>query len=99
MRPDYPKMYAIVCGTASEAIDCIHRGENGEAVRQLQQALIDAEEIYLQNPPLRIRLREFGCKLKKRCRIMLPHILCFLAVGIVLFIGFVMGGVFVLRYG
>lgn len=45
--PDYPKMYAILCGAASEAIDRIKEGSADAAAQLLQSALLEAEEIYI----------------------------------------------------
>lgn len=45
--PDYPKMYAVLCGAASEAIDCIEEGSADAAAQILKSALLQAEEIYI----------------------------------------------------
>ena len=45
--PDYPKMYAILCAAASEAIDLLAEGEQAEAVNLLQSALSEAEDLYI----------------------------------------------------
>ena len=44
----YARMYAIVCGAASDAIECLDRGEYASARVCLLAALERAEEIYLQ---------------------------------------------------
>jgi len=47
--PDYKKMYAILCSAASEAIDLLPPvPENLAATARLQMALLEAEELYLQ---------------------------------------------------
>ena len=44
----YQKMYAIVCGAASDAIDLLHSGENIlQAQMLLKNALLQAEELYV----------------------------------------------------
>ena len=44
----YQKMYAILCFAASEAIDVLQEGkDNSLAVRILQNALWEAEELYI----------------------------------------------------
>ena len=45
--PDYQKMYALLCGAASDAIDLIAEGRAEQASRLLQAALLDAEELYM----------------------------------------------------
>ena len=45
--PDYPKMYALVCAAASEAIDLIEAGDAAAAADALQRALYQAEELYV----------------------------------------------------
>ena len=45
--PNYPKMYAILCAAASEAIDRIGRENNAGAVNLLQNALSEAEDLYI----------------------------------------------------
>ena len=45
--PDYPKMYAILCAAASEAIDLIAGRKQDEAVNLLQSALLTAEDLYI----------------------------------------------------
>ena len=45
--PDYPKMYAILCSAASEAIDLIEAGNAPEAAEKLQKALLYDEELYV----------------------------------------------------
>ena len=44
---DYPHMYAILCAAASNAIDLIAGGKNAEAVNLLQNALSEAEDLYI----------------------------------------------------
>ena len=44
----YPKMYAIVCAAASDAIDLLRSRENIlQAQTLLESALLRAEEMYL----------------------------------------------------
>ena len=45
--PYDPKMYAILCAAASEAIDRIERGDSAGAVNLLQNALSEAEDLYI----------------------------------------------------
>ena len=45
--PNYPKMYAILCAAASEAIDRIGSGDSAGAVNLLQNALSEAEDLYI----------------------------------------------------
>ncbi len=45
--PDWPKMYAILCAAASEAIDLIEAGSPAGAAEKLEQALLTAEELYV----------------------------------------------------
>lgn len=46
----YPKMYAIVCGAASDAIDLLSAPEGvPEARLLLEKALLSAEELYLNH--------------------------------------------------
>ena len=46
--PDYAKMYAILCGAASKALDALpETPENAEGRRLLQAALYQAEELYI----------------------------------------------------
>lgn len=44
---DYPKMYAILCAAASEALDWLAAGQTQQAASVLQKALLDAEELYV----------------------------------------------------
>ena len=46
--PDYKKMYAIMCAAASEALDALQETAENTAGRELlQQALYEAEELYV----------------------------------------------------
>ena len=46
--PDYKKMYAILCGAASDALDVLPETEENAAGRALlQRALDKAEELYI----------------------------------------------------
>ena len=46
---DYQKMYAILCGAASDALDLLPQtAENAPARIKLEQALHQAEEVYLK---------------------------------------------------
>ena len=44
---DYAKMYAVLCGAASDAVDCLRAGKTEQAEQLLLSALQRAEEIYL----------------------------------------------------
>lgn len=91
-------MYAIVCAAASDAIDDIARGNSEEAALRLQEALTDAEEIFLQNTPnFRDWLWQFCRGMRRVLWRALPYVLLLLATFIILFIGFVCG-VFVMRW-
>ena len=46
--PDYKRMYAILCAAASEALDLLPElPVNNAARKHLQEALLEAEEIYV----------------------------------------------------
>ena len=46
--PDYKKMYALVCGAASDALDLLPETEENQPGREvLQAALLQAEELYI----------------------------------------------------
>ena len=46
--PNYQKMYAILCGSISDALDLLpNTAENQKAIALLQQALDTTEEIYI----------------------------------------------------
>ena len=45
--PDYPKMYAILCAAASEAVDLIEAGKTESAAILLKNKLQEAEELYV----------------------------------------------------
>ena len=46
--PNYEKMYAILCGAASDALDALpETEENGPGRALLQKALDTAEELYI----------------------------------------------------
>ena len=46
--PDYKKMYALVCGAASDALDLLPETEENQPGREaLQTALLQAEELYV----------------------------------------------------
>lgn len=48
--PDYQKMYAILCGAISDALDLLPlTPENMPSVALLQKALTDAEDLYLES--------------------------------------------------
>lgn len=49
----YQKMYALLCGGASDALDALENGEIAKAEALLQTALHQAEEQYLDNPCLK----------------------------------------------
>jgi len=47
--PDYKKMYAILCAAASAALDMLPEApENAAARFRLQEALYEAEELYME---------------------------------------------------
>ena len=46
--PDYQKMYALLCGAASDAVDLIERGESIKAAALLREALLKAEDMYIE---------------------------------------------------
>ena len=44
----YQKMYALLCGAASDAVDLLEKPENAlQAKCLLEQALLNAEELYV----------------------------------------------------
>ena len=45
--PNYQKMYSILCGAASDALDQLPEKPD-EAIRILQTALDQTEELYIQ---------------------------------------------------
>ena len=46
--PDYEKMYALVCGAASDALDLLpETAENQPGREVLRTALFQAEELYI----------------------------------------------------
>lgn len=90
---DYKKMYSILCCSASEAIDRMEQGRYDEAEKELHAALLEAEELYIRADRHWLR-KAWSCI--KAC---LPFLLTVLAAGLVLAIGFFMGGLFVLRSG
>lgn len=48
----YQKMYAILCGAASDAIDLLSTPEGVLSAKlRLEQALQDAEELYIRTLP------------------------------------------------
>ncbi len=48
----YQKMYAILCGAASDAIDLLSTPEGILSAKlRLEQALQDAEELYIRTLP------------------------------------------------
>lgn len=45
---DYKKMYLILCGAASDALDMLpHDEKNKTAITLLEQGLANAEELYI----------------------------------------------------
>ena len=49
---DYPKMYAILCAAASEAVDLIEREQAPvRAALLLRKALLQAEDLYIEGSP------------------------------------------------
>ena len=45
--PNYAKMYALLCGAASEAVELIEKDAPEQAARLLKSALPEAEELYI----------------------------------------------------
>ncbi len=45
----YEKMYAVLCGACSEAIDALERQSPEEARTILQDALLQAEEMFVSD--------------------------------------------------
>ena len=46
--PNYKKMYALVCGAVSDALDLLPETEENQPGRErLQTALLQAEELYI----------------------------------------------------
>lgn len=44
----YQKMYALLCGAASDAVDLLEKSENSlQAKYLLEQALLNAEQLYV----------------------------------------------------
>ena len=48
---DYTHMYAVLCSACSAAIDMLDAGRPAEARALLQDALLRAEEFYMENAP------------------------------------------------
>ena len=46
--PNYQKMYALLCGAASDAVDLIERGESIKASALLREALLKTEDMYIE---------------------------------------------------
>ncbi len=44
----YEKMYAILCGAASDAMDLLQNGETEDALNLLKETLLRTEEIYVE---------------------------------------------------
>lgn len=50
--PDYKKMYAVLCGAIDESIDSLEQIPEAKRISEsLQDALIEAEEIYIKTTP------------------------------------------------
>ena len=50
--PDYQKMYAILCKTIDDAIEPLEQIPSAKpTARSLQNALLEAEEIYIDTSP------------------------------------------------
>ncbi|MDL2215789.1 hypothetical protein LJB77_01820 [Ruminococcaceae bacterium OttesenSCG-928-N02] len=49
---DYKKMYALVCGAASDSLDILRQGSDEQSILSvqflLQQALMKAENVYIK---------------------------------------------------
>ena len=90
---DYRKMYSVLCCSASEAIDRMEQGRYDEAGDELRAALLKAEEIYVRGD------KKWLSGVWSCIRKCLPFLFALLAVGVVMAVGFFMGGVFVLRSG
>ena len=49
---DYKKMYAVLCGAIDEVIDPLEQIQAAEHILEtLQDALLEAEEIYIETTP------------------------------------------------
>ena len=46
---DYEKMYAILCGAASRAVDFVEQDQGAHAIRLLKKALEQAEDLYIED--------------------------------------------------
>ena len=46
---DYEKMYAILCGAASRAVDFLEQDQGVHAIRLLKKALEQAEDLYIED--------------------------------------------------
>ncbi len=46
---DYEKMYAILCGAASGAVDFLEQDQGAHAIRLLKKALEQAENLYIED--------------------------------------------------
>ena len=50
--PDYRKMYAVLCGAIDDAIEPLEKiPEAAQIAQALQNALYEAEEIYIDTSP------------------------------------------------
>lgn len=44
----YEKMYAILCGAASDALDLLESGQEQDAITLLGEVLLKAEDMYVE---------------------------------------------------
>ena len=44
---EYEKMYAILCGAVSDAVDLMENDENQRAIQLLKEKLCEIEELYI----------------------------------------------------
>ena len=48
--PDHAKMYAILCGYVSDALDFLENGASAEEIQSiLKKALLQCEDIYIND--------------------------------------------------
>lgn len=47
--PNYAKMYALLCGAASEAVVLIEKDAPNQAAELLKNALLEAEELVISD--------------------------------------------------
>ena len=90
---NYRKMYSILCGTASDAIDLIDRGHYDRAAKELRSALTETEELYIRGDRAR------GRKVWSWVKIAAPYILGAIILAALLAVAFFWGGMMALHGG